>query len=147
MGVNKLILAISIVAASALTCAQASDDGIESMPRYSKQYDKCMDASEGVTSYMIECMNQEYKYQNSRLNLNYKKLMSGLESEHAKKLKEAQRAWIKYRDASVELASFDEGTMSVLNGNAVMLDMTTDRANDLERMVMLYIDDGSDIGF
>lgn len=106
---------------------------------YSKSYDKCMDASEGVTSKMIDCIQDEYTKQDKRLNAAYKQLGSQVSPEQKKQLLTAQRLWIKYRDAN---CSFyydpDGGSLARINSVGCDLEMTVQRANELEKLVQSY---------
>jgi uncharacterized protein YecT (DUF1311 family) len=69
----------------------------------------CMDKSGGGTAEMIECASDEKARQDARLNEIYKKLMSKLPAKRKKELLEAQRAWIKFRDANCSFYHDPEG--------------------------------------
>ena len=88
------------IAVAALLClsqaAFAEDMGL------SKEYSACMDRANGITANMIECFAAETGKQDARLNKVYKELMNALSPARKNQLKEAQRAWIKYRDANHE---------------------------------------------
>jgi uncharacterized protein YecT (DUF1311 family) len=72
----------------------------------------------------------------ARLNENYEKLMSKLSAKRKKMLREAQRAWIKFRDANCSFYFDPEsGTAAVLAGNGCFLQATADRAKEL-RLLM-----------
>jgi uncharacterized protein YecT (DUF1311 family) len=57
-----------------------------------------MDKSGGVTVSMQDCNSAEWKRQDVRLNLAYKKLMAQLSPTKKKELQEVQRLWLKYAD-------------------------------------------------
>ena len=98
-----------------------------------KQYAACMDKSGGVTMDMIECITAENQRQDARLNKAYKTLMAELSPERRKQLLEAQRAWIKYRDANCSFYNDpDGGTLARVNANDCMLTTTAARARELE---------------
>lgn len=61
-------------------------------------FEKCIDASGGVTSDMIDCDGEEYVFQDKRLNRVYKLLMSQLDAQEKFQLRDEERVWIKYRD-------------------------------------------------
>ncbi len=106
--------------------AQAEDIGL------SKEFDKCMDKAVS-TMYMIDCMTEENSSQDKRLNRAYKSLMETLSAERKKKLQEAQRAWIKYRDANCDYYNDPEGgSMARIGANNCVLDATARRAQELE---------------
>src|SRR5262245_18840934 len=65
-----------------------------------QEYSTCLGKSNGVTIEMINCILAETMRQDARLNENYKKLISKLPTERKNALVEAQRAWIKFRDAN-----------------------------------------------
>jgi uncharacterized protein YecT (DUF1311 family) len=67
----------------------------------SPEYATCIDKSNGVTGEMLDCMSAEFTRQDARLSENYKRLMSKLSAKRKEALLEAQRAWIKFRDATV----------------------------------------------
>ena len=104
----------------------------------SSQYQQCMDKSGGVTIKMRECNGDELKRQDKRLNKNYKKAMSVLDSEHRDELKKVQRLWMKYRDAKCDfLFGLTGGTLDLLVGGSCYIDMTAQRADELEEIVSM----------
>jgi uncharacterized protein YecT (DUF1311 family) len=118
-------LLASVIAALSLS-ANATEDG------YSETYNACMDDSSGVTVNMLDCMASEIEQQDARLNQNYKAAMQVLTPAQQAQLRDAQRLWIKLRDADCGLlGSLTGGTMDSLNGNSCFLDMTKKRADDL----------------
>lgn len=67
----------------------------------SQEYLTCIDKSNGVTSEMLDCISAELMRQDARLNeIYYKRLMSKLSAKRKEGLREAQRAWVKFRDAN-----------------------------------------------
>jgi uncharacterized protein YecT (DUF1311 family) len=120
-----------VVTTLALSCFSqvvlAEDDGL------TKQFGTCMDKSGGVTSEMLDCIGKETKLQDARLNKVYKELMPILSVTRKKELQEAQRLWIKYRDANSNFyADPDGGTMAILMSNENFLSATAARAQELE---------------
>ncbi|POZ52607.1 lysozyme inhibitor LprI family protein [Methylovulum psychrotolerans] len=51
---------------------------------------------------IMECQEARYQAADKALNAVYSKAMKTLSDTEKKKLKEAQRAWLKYRDASLD---------------------------------------------
>ena len=99
----------------------------------SKQYTSCMAKANGANPDMIDCIMAEAKQQDARLNENYKRLMSKLSEERKKALLEAQRAWIRFRDANC--AFWDDpagGQSAAITAKECFLTMTADRASELE---------------
>jgi uncharacterized protein YecT (DUF1311 family) len=91
----------STAVASALFLTTSSGLLAASETDMSKQYTSCMAKANGANPDMIDCIMAEAKQQDARLNENYKRLMSKLSEERKKTLLEAQRAWIRFRDAKV----------------------------------------------
>ena len=102
---------------------------------FSKQYGLCMEQSGGVTSVMVECITAEYKRQDTRLNQAYKALGKDLSATRKKQLQEAQRAWLKFRDANCTFYDDpDGGTLARVMANECMLTLTAQRAKELETL-------------
>ena len=99
---------------------------------FSPKYKTCMDKSEGVTSNMLDCISDETKLQDKKLNDAYKLALKNVESR-SKQLQEAQRSWIKYRDTNCNFyADPDGGTIASINSNSCFLEATAQRAKELE---------------
>lgn len=97
-------------------------------------YSQCMKGAM-TTVAMHECSEAEWKRQDDRLNQNYKKAMSGLGEQQKGTLRDAQRKWVAYRDANCEMYySLTGGTMDQLNGSGCRVDMTRQRADELEKL-------------
>ena len=123
----------SIAAASGLFLATSTALLAASETDMSKQYTTCMDKSNGVNPDMIDCILAETKQQDARLNENYKRLMSKLSEERKKALLEAQRAWIRFRDANCTFWDDPAGGQSAaVTAKECILTMTADRASELE---------------
>ncbi|MFI8748122.1 lysozyme inhibitor LprI family protein [Pseudomonas sp. NPDC077186] len=118
------LLAIAVTTLS--VGIHAADDG------YSTTYTACMDESGGVTLNMLDCMGSETDQQDARLNQNYKAAMQALTPTQQTQLRDAQRLWIKFRDADCALlGSLTGGTIDSVNSASCFLDMTKKRADDL----------------
>src|SRR5262249_15707971 len=97
-----------------------------------QEYSSCLGKSNGVTIEMINCMLAETRRQDARLNENYKRLISKLPTERKNGLVEAQRAWIKFRDANCGCyADPERGSAARVTGNECFLNATADRAKEL----------------
>lgn len=124
---KKWLLAIAVTALSAGT--HAADDG------YSETYTACMDESGGVTVNMLDCTGSETEQQDARLNQNYKAAMRALTPAQQTQLRDAQRLWIKFRDADCALlGSLTGGSIDRINSASCFMDMTKQRADDLARL-------------
>ncbi|WP_076998268.1 lysozyme inhibitor LprI family protein [Variovorax sp. KK3] len=104
-------------------------------PALSKQYSACMDKAGGVTAGMIDCIGAEVQRQDAKLNAAYKALMSSVVPARQTQLRDAQRAWIKYRDANCAFyLDPDGGTLARVEANDCVLTSTAARAAELERL-------------
>ena len=82
---------------------------------------------------MIDCMSTETKQQDAKLNKVYKDVMSLLSPNRKRQLQEAQRLWIKYREANCKFYyDPDGGTMARVSANNCFMTATADRAKELE---------------
>lgn len=122
--------------AAASSGAAADASSVEA--RYSPAYDACMssgEAAQGVTVAMADCTSAEIEAQDAKLNVAYQQAMRGLEEGPRQKLREAQRAWIKFRDTKCASEANSGGTMDILNSGSCILDATVRRTIELEAMV------------
>lgn len=107
------------------------------------QLDTCMDKASGVTVNMLNCIGAETQRQDKKLNTMYQNVMKLLTNENKERLKKAQQIWIKYRDANCAFyADPDGGTMASIIGANCVMDMTTQRAKELEDFHKLTKDAG-----
>ena len=125
--IKHRLLAIALTAIS--LSVSAADDG------YSATYTRCMDASGGVTMNMLDCMGSETEQHDARLNQNYKAAMQALDKGQQNQLRDAQRLWIKFRDADCALlGNLTGGSIDRINSASCFLDMTKQRADDIARL-------------
>ncbi len=120
---------VALLMAIAPYSASAQDTGL------TKQHTACMDKSGSTTAGMMECITAEFQRQDARLNKAYKAVMTGLTPERKKQLLEAQRAWLKFRDANC--AFYDDpdgGSMARVSANDCMMTATAGRARELENL-------------
>ncbi|MBH3427211.1 lysozyme inhibitor LprI family protein [Pseudomonas alkylphenolica] len=101
----------------------------------SPAYSQCMQTAE-TTLDMNNCNGAEIDRQDARLNGAYKKAMATLEPTQQTQLRDAQRLWIKYRDANCKLYySLTGGTIDQLNGAGCVLELTKARADELGKLL------------
>lgn len=122
----------SLLAGALLAClshlAGASDE-VET----SKKFTSCMDQTGGTTAGMVECIDAEARQQDARLNKAYKEVMAQLSAGRKKQLQEAQRAWLKFRDANCAFYyDPDGGTIARVEANDCVMASTARRARELE---------------
>jgi uncharacterized protein YecT (DUF1311 family) len=102
---------------------------------YSATYNQCMEASDGVTLNMLNCISSEIAQHDARLNEAYQAAMANLSKEQQNQLRDVQRLWIKFRDADCSLlGSLTGGSIDRINSASCLLDATKNRANDLTRL-------------
>ncbi|WP_409280241.1 lysozyme inhibitor LprI family protein [Pseudomonas sp. KCJK8751] len=113
--------------ACVLPLAQADD--------YTPGYGQCMDKASSTVA-MSECIRAETQLQDQRLNRVYKQLMGKLDAVQQKSLRDVQRKWLAYRDGNCGFhVQASGGTMAQLEGGSCVMDMTRDRAAELERVL------------
>lgn len=118
---------IGAAALLAMAGAQADD--------YSPTYTQCMDKASSTLA-MGACIQAETKLQDDRLNRVYKQLMTKLEPQQQKDLREVQRTWVKYRDGNCAFrGTLSNGSLYRIEGAVCLLDMSKDRAAELERVL------------
>jgi len=126
MASNKSFLA-GLMLCCLTQVAYADDLGL------SKKFSKCMDKSDGVTVEMLGCIAAETKLQDARLNKVYKDVIVELSEPRKKELRDAQRAWIKYRDANCKFYNDpDGGTMASVRSSDCFMMTTASRVKELE---------------
>ncbi|WP_063911287.1 lysozyme inhibitor LprI family protein [Pseudomonas sp. p21] len=102
---------------------------------YTPGYGQCMDKA-STTVAMSECIQAETQLQDQRLNRVFKQLMGKLDAGQQKSLRDVQRKWLAYRDGNCQFhVQASGGTMAQLEGGACVMDMTRDRAAELERVL------------
>lgn len=92
----------------------------------------CMQSAGGATPAMQDCIAQEYRHQDDRLNAAYRSARAALPAAEAKALLDAQRAWIARRDGECTWDAASEGQGQRLAANDCLLRMTALRAAELE---------------
>lgn len=99
------------------------------------QMNACLHKAAGVHPEMMDCLSAEYDRQDKRLNTAYKKAMSGLTTERKKKLRDAQRAWIAFKEANAAFMDDpDGGQIARLDSLDWNVRATASRAKELEQI-------------
>jgi uncharacterized protein YecT (DUF1311 family) len=98
-----------------------------------KTRDPCANAQ--TTAEMRDCAGRESKQADDELNRVYRQLMAkfGNDEGHKTALKTAQQAWIKYRDANCDFASYLNrgGTIEPVVRYNCLTSMTVSRMKEL----------------
>lgn len=88
------------------------------------------------TLEIVDCIEVRTKVWDGRLNQAYKALTTMLRDPSMKAqiapLKDAQKAWIKYRDANCAFYAAGQGTITQIETASCMRDMTQARAIELQ---------------
>jgi uncharacterized protein YecT (DUF1311 family) len=97
---------------------------------FGSDYPPCGDQSNTVA--IVDCLEAKTKTWDERLNKAYKDLPQRLDAGQLGPLKEAQRLWIKFRDANCGFYGSQDGTIRQIQAAECMRSMTKDRALELE---------------
>ena len=82
-----------------------------------------------------DCSEKDYRKWDGELNQVYDRIMASLEEKNQLKLKEAQKKWIKYRDANCQAErEYHGGSMAPMIQAYCLRDNTKDRIKELERI-------------
>ena len=85
----------------------------------------------GSTPEMVECLMAQHAHWDKELTIAYQEAMRNAPPAQKKELRDAERAWIKYRDANCAYYAAGEGTIARINAAACLRDMTRKRAEEL----------------
>jgi uncharacterized protein YecT (DUF1311 family) len=100
-----------------------------------RKQDPCERADKtGVTLDIVECSLKKLAEADADLNKSYRELMAKLGDKKSElKLRTAQQAWIKYRDANCDFVMelSGGGSASTFEYNFCLVDVTTDRTKEL----------------
>jgi uncharacterized protein YecT (DUF1311 family) len=110
--------------------------GNQKEPEYRKDFDKCMDAANGVTVDIMNCINEEFDYQDKRLNSVYQSLHKVLTPTKWSMLRDEQRIWLAGRDNCEVDNDIRGGTAEMLVRADCALRKTALRADELEALLM-----------
>src|SRR5256885_12713525 len=97
-----------------------------------KKPEPCADAQ--TQAEMTICWDKEYKTADARLNETYRQFTSKLDDEEKAQLKNAQLAWLKYRDANCDFVAdqYKGGTMRPMIAAICLADVTNNRTTELK---------------
>lgn len=119
------LLAVTLMSAIAPFASAQSD---------SAAYNQCIQIATNTVA-TVDCIGAETEQQDARLNTAYKTAMAAFEPAQQAQLRDAQRAWIKYRDANCGMYyRLTGGTMDQINGASCVLEMTKTRATELSAL-------------
>jgi uncharacterized protein YecT (DUF1311 family) len=95
----------------------------------------CADAQSQAE--MNICWGKEYKAADATLNQVYRELVAKLDDEQKAQLKNAQTAWLKYRDLNCEFVAdqYKGGSMRPMIAAICLADMTHNRTTELKNQI------------
>lgn len=115
------VIVMAIPALLALTFAASAQD---------EEAQTCPDAVSTVD--IVDCLDELYEGEDARLNTAYRAAIEPLEGDQRTLLRDAQRAWLAFRDANCLFYRSGDGTIAAIEGSSCMVDVTRARADELE---------------
>lgn len=99
------------------------------------QQDAC--AEPRTQTDMNVCAARDYARADSLLNVRYQTLVRTMPATQLQRLRTAQRAWIRFRDAecAYQAAEFEGGSMQPSIRSGCLAGLTEKRVADLERII------------
>ena len=100
-----------------------------------KKIDPC--ANPQTQTEMTQCAADAYKAADKVLNQVYQNLVAKLDDEEKAQLKEAQTAWLKYRDTNCDFVAdqYKGGTMRPMIYAGCLADVTKNRTSELRDQI------------
>jgi uncharacterized protein YecT (DUF1311 family) len=100
-----------------------------------KRAEPCANAE--TQAEMNNCAGREYKTADAVLNQIYRQFVSMLNDEEKSQLKEAQTAWLKYRDTNCDFFAdqYKGGSMRPMILGYCLADMTRNRTTELRGQI------------
>ena len=123
-------LKTAVVLISLLLLAAVSTSG-----QKRKKMDPCTDPQ--TQFEMNQCAGKAYKAADLELNQVYQRLATRLDDGEKTQLKEAQTAWLKYRDSNCEFVAdqFKGGSMRPMIYGYCLADVTKKRTSELKSQI------------
>ena len=120
-------IAILMLLVSVLFVVSAFGQGAKKPP--------CSDAD--TQAEMNICAGKEYKTADADLNRVYQQLVAKLEPEEKVQLKDAQTAWLKYRDSNCEFVAdqYKGGSIRPMILGLCLADVTRNRTAELKAQI------------
>jgi uncharacterized protein YecT (DUF1311 family) len=107
------------------------------VPLHAQEIPICVNTAQSQAD-INECSTQRYKAADAFLNRSYREVIANLNPKQQEKLKEAQRAWISFRDSNCEAQSFDyaKGSLYTHVYNDCLTTVTQIRNDELRRVYL-----------
>jgi len=95
----------------------------------------CADAQ--TQADMNICWGNEYKKADAKLNQAYQQLAAMLDDEEKAQLKNAENAWLKYRDTNCEFVAdqYKGGSIRPMIAAICLADVTSNRTTELKNQI------------
>ena len=128
-GLVPILRAAVFAAALCFVCPLTARPGVQTTGSGSD----CKDAA--TTAAMRTCENTRYQKAEQDLNAAFNELMRQLDADQKSKLRVAQSAWMRFREANAdfEAATVRGGTLAPLLKVSTLADMTEARAAELKK--------------
>ena len=83
------------------------------------------------------CWGNEYKKADAALNKTYQQLAAKLDDDEKSQLKNAENAWLKYRDANCEFVAdqYKGGSIRPMIAAICLADVTNNRTTELKNQI------------
>ena|SRR5688572_10425 len=123
-----MFVSLPIVLLMAVSAFQAPDDPIENA---------CYQADHSQQA-MNRCAGEAYQRADQALNAQWSKVLARYDDPESKKLLlDAQRVWLKYRDAHCQLAALDSrgGSIWLLLNSGCLASLTRRRTQELKELI------------
>jgi uncharacterized protein YecT (DUF1311 family) len=119
--------AIGVLFVCLMAVASAFGQGAKKAP--------CSDAD--TQAAMNVCAGQEYRTADAALNRAYQQLVAKLEPDEKLQLKEAQTAWLKYRDTNCDFVAdqYKGGSIRPMILGLCLADVTRTRTTELKAQI------------
>lgn len=121
---------MSVILTPCLAAALLAISTLSARAQDRKDGPPCSDKTS--TMEISECVMEDAKVWDKRLNTAYQALLPFVDPEQREPLRKAQRLWIQYRDANCAFYAAHEGTISRILVADCMWTMTRDRTLELE---------------
>lgn len=130
-GIVKWLIAVSLTMACSSSYARQSKDDVTIAKEFQTMANPCGDSQNQME--MNQCAGEQYRLLNDRMNELYKEQMVALGPVSRSALRDAQRAWIIFRDKSCAYeAGKDPRSYMQLIELECLQRFTTERIGDLQ---------------
>lgn len=98
-------------------------------------YQKCIDASDAVTSALQACGEEEFRWQQQRLRAAWGTIADGPDSEYKDKLADEQHAYMSDTDRYCRFDPSTQGQGQMLDAQSCLINRYANRADVLEALI------------